>query len=155
MQSWVGWPMKTAPRITQQHAEARTIAAFLEDRLHEFNEQATGHYDGADFCFTIAGDDGAIIAGVGGDTWGGCCVIRQLWVGEAHRGRGYGRALLQAAEEEARRRRCARVVVSTRSFQAPALYERLGYREVARIDGQPEGHVLLFFVKALAAESGQ
>ena len=145
--------MHDRPHITEKIEEVRSVAAFLEDRLHEFNVLATGYADGTDLCFTIAGDGGRIVAGIAGDTWGGCCHVRQLWVGEPHRGRGYGRALMKAAEDAARLRRCRRVVVSTHTFQSPGFYERLGYRQLARVEGQPEGHAKLIFGKPLTDEA--
>ncbi len=140
----------TVPPITEANEHATSVAVFLEARLHEYNVEATGYADGADLCFTITDDDGTIVAGVAGDTWGGCCVIKQLWVGERYRGRGYGRALVSIAEDEARRRRCRRLVVSTHTFQAPGFYERLGYHRIARVEGHPEGHATVVFAKSLA-----
>ena len=137
------------PQIAEASENAREIAAFLEDRLYEFNVRATGCDDGADLCFTIADDRGELVAGIAGDTWGRCCAIKQLWVAESHRGRGYGRALIQAAEDEARHRRCLRVIVSSHSFQAPGFYERLGYRQIARVEDEPTGHARLILAKQL------
>jgi len=45
---------------------------------------------------------GAVVAGLCGHTWGGCCEIRQVWVHEKHREQGIGRRLLELAETEAR-----------------------------------------------------
>jgi ribosomal protein S18 acetylase RimI-like enzyme len=52
----------------------------------------------------------------------------------AHRGKGYGTALLGLAEQLARqtRRRGMSIVVADTNTGARRLYERCGYREVAR-----------------------
>ena len=42
-------------------------------------------------------------------------------------------------------------MVSTHSFQAPEFYVRLGYVEVARVDGDPTGHANIFLAKRLKA----
>jgi ribosomal protein S18 acetylase RimI-like enzyme len=70
-------------------------------------------------------------------------------VHELQRGRGLGRALLQAAEAEAIRRGCQQIVLATHSFQAPAFYERLGYEKQGVIRDQPKGHANLIYVKWL------
>lgn len=55
--------------------------------------------------------------------------IRSLVVTDGHRGRGLGRRLVGHLLEEARIRGLRRVFVLTRT---PALFERLGFRRVAR-----------------------
>jgi len=76
-------------------------------------------------------------------------VVAHLWVHESHRGRGLGRALLEAAEAEAARRGCRQMVVATHSFQAPAFYERLGYEKQAVVRDQPEGHANILYTKRI------
>jgi ribosomal protein S18 acetylase RimI-like enzyme len=66
--------------------------------------------------------------------------LRQFWVEESRRRQGLGTKLLQAAEEEARRRGCTQIMLMTFSFQAPAFYERHGFEVVATIDNHPRGH---------------
>lgn len=75
--------------------------------------------------------------------------IDQLWVHEGHRGEGWGTRLVRAAEDEARRRGCTRMVVSSITFQAPAFYRRYGYAETGRTEGLPGGHADVHFWKAL------
>ncbi len=135
--------------ILDSTEEADAVSRLLEGKLYEFNVGATGAADGKSFCFTARDDAGEILAGVAGYTWGGCCDIKELWVAEAWRRCGLGRALVGAAEREARLRNCRQVVLSTHSFQAPEFYARLGYVEVARVDGHPSGHANIFLAKRL------
>ena len=53
---------------------------FLEERIRDFNVQATGISDGALFGVFLRGTDGAVIGGADGWTWGGTCYIRHLFV---------------------------------------------------------------------------
>jgi GNAT superfamily N-acetyltransferase len=122
---------------------------FLEDRLYEFNVAATGIADGRALAVLVRDDDGQIVAGACGHTWGGCCEIRQVWVKESLRHRGLGRALMDAAEGEARRRGCAQMLLTTHSFQAPRFYERLGFHVIASTTDYPQGHQQLLFRKLL------
>jgi ribosomal protein S18 acetylase RimI-like enzyme len=125
--------------------------AFLEDRLYEFNAQATGLRDALGLAIFGRDDRGEVVAGLCGHTWGGSCEIRQLWVHENHRGRGLGRQLLELAETEARRRGCFQLILATHSFQAPEFYRRHGFEIVASIPDHPRGHQHLHLRKVLEA----
>lgn len=121
----------------------------LEDRLYEFNSGATGITDGAGLAIFVRDERGRIIAGVCGNTWGGSCEIRQFWVEEVRRGQGLGTRLLRAAEQEARRRKCSQIILTTYSFQAPEFYRRRGFRILATVDDCPHGHRNLLMRKRL------
>jgi GNAT superfamily N-acetyltransferase len=99
----------------------------MEDRLYEFNSAATGITDGEWLAIFVRDEDQRIVAGICGNTWGGCAEIRQFWVEEARRKQGLGTRLLGAAEQEARRRGCRQMVLMTFSFQAPAFYAKHGF----------------------------
>ena len=122
---------------------------YLEDRIYEFNSSVTGIGDGECLGFFVRADD-RIVAGICGYTWGGTCELRQFWVEESRRGCGIGTKLLQAAEQEARRRGCTQIALMTFSFQAPAFYERHGFEVVATIHDHPRGHRNLLMQKRLA-----
>jgi GNAT superfamily N-acetyltransferase len=122
---------------------------YLEDRLYEFNSGATEIKDGQSLAIFVRDEQERIIAGICGHTWGGCCEIRQFWVGATLRGQGIGTRLLRAAEEEARRRQCQQIVLTTHSFQAPEFYERRGFQVIAAVDNYPHGHRHLLLRKRL------
>src|SRR5215471_23984 len=130
--------------------ECEELDAFLVERIYEFNAQATGYFDGRLIGGRLRNEAGEVIAAANGHTWGGCCVIAHLWVHEVHRGNGLGRLLLQTIEAEAGRRGCEQIVLSTHSFQAPAFYERLGYKKEAVVQGQPKGHADIVYIKTLS-----
>lgn len=146
--------MPPHPITLLDQTECLDLGQFLVERIAEFNAGATGHVDGLLLGGALRDGAGGIVAAFNGHTWGGCCVIEHLWVHEAQRGQGLGKALMQAAEAEAVRRGCEQMVLSTHSFQAPSFYERLGYEQRAVIMGQPKGHANLTYVKRLAAREG-
>jgi GNAT superfamily N-acetyltransferase len=76
-------------------------------------------------------------------------VVNNVAVAPGHQGRGLGRALLEFAEAEARRRGFAEVRLHTNAAMADNLlmYPKLGYAEVGR-ETQHGFHRVLF-VKAL------
>src|SRR5262245_65881752 len=93
---------------------------YLEDRIYELNSRVTGIGNGEFLAFFVREGD-RIVAGVCGNTWGGTCEVRQLWVEESQRHCGLGTKLLQATEREARRRGCTPIILMTFSLQAAAL----------------------------------
>lgn len=122
---------------------------YLEDRIYEHNSSVTGIGDGQWLAFLSRDASGRIVAGLAGNTWGGTCEIRQLWVEQSQRHRGLGTQLLRAAEREARRRGCTQMLLMTFSFQAPAFYERHGFEVVATIADHPRGHTNLLMRRRL------
>jgi ribosomal protein S18 acetylase RimI-like enzyme len=75
--------------------------------------------------------------------------IEILGVSTALRGRGWGRRLIEAAEEFARRESCHGIWLSTFTFQAPAFYERMGFIRCGEIADHPAGQSRLFYMKRL------
>ena len=127
---------------------------YLEDRLYEFNAAATGVTDGQGLAIFVRDAQDRIVAGICGHTWGGCCEIRQLWVDESRRRQGLGTRLLQAAEEEARRRHCSQMVLTTFDFQAPEFYIKRGFHRLAAVSDYPHGHASLLLQKVLVSRGG-
>lgn len=130
--------------------DCREVDDFLAERIYEFNAAATGRFDAETFAAVHRDRAGAIQAGVSGYTWGGCCFIAQLWVADSLRRQGWGRVLLEAAEQNARSKACTIVILSSHSFQAPGFYERLGYARQAEVKDYPPGHSDFVYVKRLA-----
>lgn len=122
---------------------------YLEDRLYEFNSSVTRITDGEWLAIFVRDDAGHIIAGIAGNSWGGCCEIRQFWVEALQRGRGLGTKLLDAAEQEARRRGCGHIFLMTFTFQAPSFYTRRGFETLATMDDYPRGHQNLLLRKRI------
>jgi ribosomal protein S18 acetylase RimI-like enzyme len=137
------------PEIVISDSEADTDAAELREAVHAFNFDATGYRDGRVLACILRNRDGRLVAGIDGFTWGGYARIDYFWVHEALRGQGLGTRLLAAAEDEARRRGCLKVVLDTHSFQAPGLYRALGYREVGTARDVPVGFSETHFEKTL------
>jgi len=122
---------------------------YLEDRIYEFNSGVTG-IDGGEFLAIFVRDEQErIVAGICGNTWGGCFEIRQFWVEEARRRQGLGTRLFGAAEQEARRRGCTRILLMTFSFQAPEFYAKHGFEVVGAVADHPRGHRNLLLRKCL------
>jgi ribosomal protein S18 acetylase RimI-like enzyme len=124
--------------------------ATIDRGLTEFNETSVDLSAVRPLSVFARNDQGEVIGGVSGRTWGECCEILVLWVEEASRGEGIGRTLMQNAEEEAARRGCHTVFLVTFSFQAPEFYERLGYEKKHAIEGMPDGICKFYMLRRLS-----
>jgi ribosomal protein S18 acetylase RimI-like enzyme len=123
----------------------------LEDRIYEFNVQATGMSDGKLLAVFLRDYTGAVIGGIYGWTWGTTCYVRHLFVPAQLRHQGHGSRLMRMVEVEAIARQCRQIVVDTHDFQAPDFYRRFGFEVVGRVNDYPRGHQSLTMVKRLAA----
>ena len=124
-------------------------ARFLDDRIYEFGVQATGITDGKLLAVLLRGPDGKVAGGAYGWTWGGTCYIRHLFIPASMRSQGLGARVMRTVEEEAMARRCEHIVLETHDFQAPGFYRKLGFTNVAAVEGYPRGHRYLTMLKRL------
>ena len=121
----------------------------LDDLLYEFNMQATGHTDGELYGIFLRDENGKVIGGADGWTWGATCYVKNLIVPETMRGQGLGTKLMDRIEQEAVARQCALIVLETHDFQAPEFYRRRGYVATGSVEDYPRGHRNFTFVKKL------
>ena len=75
------------------------------------------------------------------------CELQQLWVEPTHRRRGLGTQLVQSFETHARKRRCTSFYLETFNFQAPELYQALGYAVAFEDCVYPHGVIKYVMVK--------
>lgn len=85
----------------------------------------------------IEDEQGELMAGLVAETFGNWLEIEYLFVKEDLRGQGIGSQLLQQAESEAKKRNCRFAFVNTYQFQAPAFYQKHGYKEVFTLKDYP------------------
>jgi ribosomal protein S18 acetylase RimI-like enzyme len=122
----------------------------IEDRLYEYNSYATGRHDGQGLGFVIRNEVGQRIGVAAGYTWSGTSELKQMWIDQAYRGRGYARALLAAFVTEACNRGVRRIWVVSHDFQAPGMYEKAGFTRMAEFEDWPEGHTNVVLCKTLS-----
>ena len=139
-----------ALRITVHSPASAEALAIVDSGLHEFNKQTRAVHDVKKLHVIATDDDGKVTGGAIGRSWGKCCELLELWVAPERRGRNEGTELLQAFEQEAKRRGCELVYLDTFSFQAPVFYGKLGYVEVLRTEGYSDGVVKITMQKQLA-----
>ncbi|NVZ68024.1 GNAT family N-acetyltransferase [Pseudomonas costantinii] len=131
----------------QPNPEAEHI---LGSGLAAFNEAVTGSNDRLPLTVLIKDPVTAqIIGGITGKTTLGVAFLDLFHLPESLRGSGLGSQLLQAFEDEARRRGCANAVLYTISFQAPGFYEKHGWVRFGEIPCAPAGSSRVFLSKQL------
>jgi GNAT superfamily N-acetyltransferase len=99
------------------------------------------------FALLLRDDAGEVAAGLSGTLSWGWLFVEALWVGDALRGRGIGRALMVGAEDFARAKDCHSVWLDT--FQARGFYTRMGYESFGVLEDYPPGQSRHFMRKRL------
>jgi GNAT superfamily N-acetyltransferase len=147
------WPRLLQRRRRMQIEARHDLSAddigAIEDHLYAYNRHAIGAHDGRDLGFVLRDDAGHVVGAAFGYSWAGIAELRQMWVDERHRGRGYGRALLNAFIDEAARRGVRRIWLSSYDFQAPAMYENAGFVRMAELKDFPLHHTNTILCKIL------
>ncbi len=141
------------------------------DAVHQLVEDAYGHYvarmgkppgpmlddyaqriaDGQAWVLEDAGELAGVL--VLEDAEGGVLLLDNVAVAPFAQGKGYGRALVAFAEEEAHRRGHGEVRLYTNVLMAEnlALYGRLGFRETGRIS--EKGYERVYMAKTTAGQA--
>lgn len=142
-------------------ADAEPIGRLLHDFHVEFDEPTPGAavlgeragrlIARGEAVFLLAGEDGIAQLRFRASVWTGRqdCTLEDLYVRPAVRGRGIGRAVLDAAIELARTRDAAfmEIAVSDDDTTAVALYERSGF--AYHESGEPDAPAYRFYLREL------
>ena len=118
--------------------------------LNAFNDEVTGTNDRQPLAVVVQDPDtGAVLGGATGRTSLGLLFIDLFPLPKHLRGVGLGSRVLRMTEEEAQRRGCCSGVLLTISFQAPAFYERHGWRRFGAVPCHPPGTRRIYLMKEL------
>ena len=145
-----------------EEADAEAIGRLLHDFNSEFDEPTPGPRALAERVRQLlaGGETAVILGGAGPDglavlrfrpaIWSEAleCYLAELYVVPARRGRGLGRALMEAAMELARQEGANYMDLGTGEddVAARALYESLGF---SNREGKPDGPVNYFYEREL------
>src|SRR5262245_40195745 len=92
---------------------------------------------------------GKVVGGLWGRSEYGLVYVDWLFLPEDLRGARIGSRVLAMAEDEARRRGCTRIALTTMSVEAPGFYRKQGYDVAATIDCDPPGLTRYYMMKKL------
>ena len=128
-------------RIDASTPEERQL---IDARLVAFNrEQVPFTQDEAwiDLSYVLKNDMGQVMGGINAMLYGwNILYIDVLHVDSAHRGNGYGKLLLDKAEQHAKSLGGYMAHLDTFDWQAKAFYEGLGYEVFGVLKDCPRGH---------------
>ena len=109
----------------------------IGDLIRSYNRSKREEAESEPLNIYVEDDSGELMAGLVAETFGNWLEIEYLFVKEDLRGQGIGSQLLQRAESEAKKRNCRFAFVNTYQFQAPAFYQKHGYKEVFTMKNYP------------------
>ena len=109
----------------------------IGDLIRSYNRSKRESSESEPLNLYVEDDSGELVAGLVAETFGNWLEIEYLFVKEDLRRQGIGSQLLQQAECEAKKRNCRFAFVNTYQFQAPAFYQKQGYKEVFILKDYP------------------
>lgn len=109
----------------------------IGDLIRSYNRSKREVAESEPLNLYIEDEHGELMAGLVAEIFGNWLEIEYLFVKEDLRGQGIGTQLLQQAESEAKKRNCRYAFVNTYQFQAPAFYQKYGYKEVFTLKDYP------------------
>ena len=109
----------------------------IGDLIRSYNRSKREKAESEPLNLYVEDEHGEIMAGLVAETFGNWLEIEYLFVKEDLRGQGIGSQLLQQAESEAKKRNCRFAFVNTYQFQAPAFYQKYGYKKVFTMKDYP------------------
>ncbi len=115
--------------------------------LRAFNLRIIGDPASEDITVLLRDEHGVVVGGLVGHIKWRWAYVEKLWIADAHRGGGYGRQLMAAAEAQAVAAGCIGVYLDTFEYQARPFYERLGYAVFGTLEGFPPGFRQYFLSK--------
>ena len=114
------------PEVVEQPDDR--LMADIKAQIVQYNRRHWPAVERRPLAVRYCDDDGVLLAGACGHTFGHWLMLDYLWVDDTQRGKALGSQLLNAMEAAARRRGCRRVLLDTLEFQARPFYEKHGYR---------------------------
>ena len=122
--------------IRLENTESQKVQE-IGDLIRSYNRSNREAAESEPLNIYVEDDSGELMAGLVAETFGNWLEIEYLFVKEELRGQGIGSQLLQQAESEAKKRNCRFAFVNTYQFQAPAFYQKYGYKEVFTMKDYP------------------
>src|SRR5262245_3315044 len=145
--------LRMAAPIQPQHDLSPIEIDEIEEWIYNYNRRAIGRHDARGLGFVIRDEAGRTIGAAAGYSWAGTSELKQMWVDEVYRGRGYARELLNAFVAEAANRGVRRIWVASMTSKRRECMKRPASSVWPSLRGGPEGHSNVVLCKTLIARS--
>jgi GNAT superfamily N-acetyltransferase len=138
--------LPTELRLRFEASPPASLRASLAQAINDFHARSVPP-DSGRFALSLHDAEGRLAGALVGVLSWQWLFVEALWIADAWRGRGLGRALMARAEAHARAEACHSAWLDT--FQAHGFYAALGYREFAALEDYPPGQTRHFLRKRL------
>ena len=136
--------------LHESTAEERQL---IDKKIVEFNKANVPFQQAEDFInlsYVLKDSFGLVIAGINATLYcWNILYVDVLYVDDAHRGKGFGKQLLDDLENKARRLGGYMAHLDTFDWQAKEFYEGLGYSVCGILQNCPPGHTRYYLKKLL------
>lgn len=122
---------------------------YLDEKIAEFNWANWEVSERLPLAVQIKNDQGEVIAGAAGRTFGNWLLINTLWVSDELRGQNIGSKILKEIETSGKNRGCIKSLLDTLNFQAMPFYQKHGYKTQWTQQDYPKTGCKYFMVKDL------
>lgn len=122
---------------------------YLDGKIAAFNWANWEISERIPLAVQLKNDQGEIIAGAAGRTFGNWLLINTLWVSDELRGQKIGSEILKEIEASGKERGCIKCLLDTLNFQAMPFYEKHGYKTQWIQQDYPKTGCKYFMVKDL------
>jgi len=127
----------------------QSLIDYLDKKIADFNWAHWEVSERLPLAVQIKNQQGNVIAGAAGRTFGDWLLIDTLWVSDELRGQNIGSQLLKAIETAAKERGCSKCLLDTLNFQAMPFYQKHGYTTQWVQQDYPKTGCKYFMVKDL------
>ena len=130
--------------------EIKKSSGRVNEKVHQMLQEYNAQFmeDSGDYSFYVE-EDSKIAAGIVASAVFDTVEIDYLCVSEEYRGHGYGEQLFNKVEKEAAAKQIKRIILNTYSFQAPAFYKKMGYKQLLKIAPAFKDYDQYYFIKEL------
>ncbi|WP_051252331.1 GNAT family N-acetyltransferase [Ferrimonas kyonanensis] len=125
----------------------------LRARIRDFNRQHWPEVTRKPLAVAVHSDDGELLGGASGSSFGHWLQLDWLWVDPAMQGQGLGQQLLVEFERQGHQRGCRWCLLDTLEFQAKPFYQKRGYQEVWQQQAYPLTGQRSYLVKTLVDDA--
>ena len=127
----------------------QSLVDFLDHKISQYNWQHWEVEERLPLAVKMTDNQGNIIAGAAGRTFGDWFMLNTLWVDEKQRGKKIGDTLLKKIEQAAVKRGCNKSLLDTLNFQAMPFYKARGYTTQWVQKGYPKTGCRYYMLKKL------